>query len=176
MRHKEFIHGRSLFHFPKKCLLSEGLFFTSRCLKCVSRVSVKASQWLLFSEMMRRKEFIRGRSLLHSPKKCLVSEGLFFTSRCLKFVSRVSVRFKRINDYFSQKRWDTKNSFNEDPSSTLQKSILFQRVYSVSIVSSLSHCLTFCLIGSNFYISVSTFNIGANGIFSQSPRETEFGQ
>ena len=130
MRHKEFIHGRSLFHFPKKCLLSEGLFFTSRCLKCVSRVSVasvsmttflrndetqriqtreispplskkvpclrgsvfyvsmpkicfaclstfQAYQWLLFPETMRHKELIQRRSLLHSPKKYLVSEGLF---------------------------------------------------------------------------------------------------
>ena len=35
---------------------------------------------------------------------------------------------KRLNDYFSQKRWDTKNSNAGDLSSTLQKSALSQRV------------------------------------------------
>ena len=66
------------------------------------------------------------------------------------YVLMPEIYFARLNDYFSQKRWDTKNSFNGDPSSALQKSISYQRVYSVSSVSSivslsrvLSHWLKF---------------------------------
>ena len=61
------------------------------------------------------------------------------------YVLMPEIYFARLNDYFSQKRWDTKNSFNGDPSSALQKSISYQRVYSVSFVSiivSLSHVLS----------------------------------
>ena len=187
------------------------MFFTFRCQKHVSLVLRVSMTTFLKNDETQRIHRLRGSVFYISmPKMCFA---------CLSC--------KRLNDYFSQKQGDTKNSNAGDLSSTLQKSALSQRVVflrlnawnmfrasqyisSVSMTTfprndetqrthsmeippplskkvsrirgfipshlsqALSHCLAFCLIGSNFYISVSTFNIGANGIFSQSPRETEF--
>ena len=89
--------------------------------------------------------------------------------RASQYISSVSMTTFPRND-------ETQRTHSMEIPPPLSKKVSRIRGFITSHLSqSLSHCLTFCLIGSNFYISVSTFNIGANGIFSQSPRETEFG-
>ena len=56
--------------------------------------------------------------------------------------------FKSLNDYFSQKRWDTKNSFAGDLSSTLQNSASSKRV-----------CFLHLDAWNMFRVSQSVFNV-----------------
>ena len=94
---------------------------------------------------------------------------------CLKnfkqYVSFVSICLRCLNDWLSLKGRDNMNSFPEALPSAVRSSIIIRAALfpwlrlSQRLIVSL-----FRLIGSKIAVIVSTFYIGVDGIFSQSPR------
>ena len=133
-----YFQSRRKFFFPKMPNQKEytGVLWVSVCSITNDAFSHMCSACLTFSNDKLMSSisklyfpclFFRSQCLkyvLHDPHL----KSMFLTSQCLKHVLLVSVRFKRLNDYFSQKRWDTNNSFAGNLSYTLQKSASSLRV------------------------------------------------
>ena len=105
----------------------------------------------------------------------LVSMGFACLKNFKQYVSFVSICLRCLNVWLSLKGRDNINSFPEALPSAVRGSIIIRAALfpwlrlSQRLIVSL-----FRLIGSKIAVIVSTFYIGVDGIFSQSPRIQQF--